>query len=72
MNIMLHMLISYIDNDWEVQKSRFTEWCDDDCSFSIKGKFRYKNSDINWLGDIKSVDEYAKMILNYIKDNFEK
>lgn len=67
-----HFLISYIDSDSNKRKGRFAEFCEPDCSFTLKnGYYNYKDSDIQWTGDINSIDEYAKMVLNYIKEIFE-
>lgn len=67
-----HFLISYVDGDSKKRMGTFAEPCKDNCAFTLnKEVYYYKDSDIKWIGDINSTDEYAKMVLNYIKNIFE-
>lgn len=67
-----HLLISYIPSDSNKNKAMVCKPCEVECQFTTsEGGWHGKNSDIHWTGDVHSVDEYAKMVLDYIKKCFE-
>ena len=67
-----HYIISYIDGDSTRGKNIFKDYCDINCAFNTGDSGWYgKPSNIIWTGDIDNDDDFARMVLKYIKKCFE-
>lgn len=67
-----HFFISYVPGDSNKRKGIMCPFCEVQCQFDTgDGGWHGKNSTIHWNGDIDSVEEYAKMVLDYIKQCFD-